>query len=71
LRLSIDGRLYGCLFATNGEDLRAALRDGASDEALRRRISGLWQQREDRYSELRHSRSSGERRKIEMSYIGG
>jgi cyclic pyranopterin phosphate synthase len=71
LRLSIDGRLYGCLFATDGEDLRASLRDGANDEALRRRISGAWQKREDRYSELRNSLLSSERRKIEMSYIGG
>jgi cyclic pyranopterin phosphate synthase len=71
LRLSIDGRLYGCLFAAEGEDLRAALRNGASDEHLRQRISGVWRQREDRYSELRNSLPSGERRKIEMSYIGG
>jgi cyclic pyranopterin phosphate synthase len=71
LRLSIDGKLYGCLFATDGEDLRAALRDGASDEALRQRISSVWQKREDRYSELRYSLLSSERHKIEMSYIGG
>jgi cyclic pyranopterin phosphate synthase len=51
--------------------LRTALRDGTGDEALRQRISSVWQQREDRYSECRHSLSSGERRKIEMSYIGG
>jgi cyclic pyranopterin phosphate synthase len=73
LRLSIDGKLYGCLFATNGEDLRAALRngDGTSDEALRQRISNIWKKREDRYSERRHSLLSNECRKIEMSYIGG
>jgi cyclic pyranopterin phosphate synthase len=71
LRLSTDGKLYGCLFATNGESLRAALRDGVSDVALRRRISGFWQRREDRYSELRHSHSFSKCRKIEMSYIGG
>ena len=71
LRLSTDGKLYGCLFATDGENLRAALRDGTSDVALRRRISSIWQRREDRYSELRHSLSSVERQKIEMSYIGG
>jgi cyclic pyranopterin phosphate synthase len=71
LRLSTDGKLYNCLFAASGEDLRAALRDGASDETLRRRISGVWQKREDRYSELRHFHSFGDRRKIEMSYIGG
>jgi cyclic pyranopterin phosphate synthase len=72
LRLSIDGKLYGCLFAAKGEDLRAALRDGTTDMALRQRISGIWQRREDRYSELRHSQlSSGDRGKIEMSYIGG
>jgi cyclic pyranopterin phosphate synthase len=71
LRLSTDGKLYGCLFATDGENLRVALRDGMSDMALRRRISDIWQRREDRYSELRHFHSFSERRKIEMSYIGG
>ncbi|MDR3298513.1 MAG: GTP 3',8-cyclase MoaA [Candidatus Accumulibacter sp.] len=73
LRLSTDGKLYGCLFAANGEDLRATLRESASDLALRQRISGIWLKREDRYSELRDALSSdkGERRKIEMSYIGG
>ncbi|GHU06868.1 cyclic pyranopterin monophosphate synthase [Betaproteobacteria bacterium] len=71
LRLSTDGKLYTCLFATDGEDLRAALREDASDMALLQRISGLWRKREDRYSELRDSLSSGERHKIEMSYIGG
>ncbi|MDR3300829.1 MAG: GTP 3',8-cyclase MoaA [Candidatus Accumulibacter sp.] len=73
LRLSTDGKLYGCLFAENGEELRAALREGASDLALRQRISGIWQKRDDRYSELRDALPSdeGERRKIEMSYIGG
>ncbi|MDR1708897.1 MAG: GTP 3',8-cyclase MoaA [Candidatus Accumulibacter sp.] len=71
LRLSIDGKLYGCLFAADGEDLRAALRSGASDAALRQRISGFWRRREDRYSELRQSLPPGDRRKIEMSYIGG
>jgi cyclic pyranopterin phosphate synthase len=71
LRLSIDGKLYGCLFAKNGEDLRAALRNGTRDETLRQHISSVWQKREDRYSERRHSLSSGEHRRIEMSYIGG
>jgi cyclic pyranopterin phosphate synthase len=71
LRLSTDGKLYSCLFATDGEDLRAELRGGMNDMALRRRISDIWQRREDRYSELRHSHSFSERRKIEMSYIGG
>jgi cyclic pyranopterin phosphate synthase len=69
-RLSADGHLYTCLFATVGTDLRPLLRSGASDEELADRIAGLWSQREDRYSELR---AGGGRRsgRVEMSYIGG
>lgn len=70
LRLSTDGRLYTCLFAEQGFDLRGPLRAGASDEALATGIAGLWQTREDRYSELRSAATPGARR-IEMSYIGG
>jgi len=69
-RLSADGRLYTCLFATAGHDLRKLLRDGASDEALTRRIRSIWTQRADRYSELRRTETL-RRPKIEMSYIGG
>ena len=76
LRLSTDGRLYTCLFATQGWDLRALLRDGQlDDETLRDRVAALWQQRGDRYSELRSAgRPTGQEeagRRIEMSFIGG
>ncbi len=72
-RLSSDGILYTCLFATHGTSLRDVLRAGASDEELTELIRRIWVARSDRYSELRASlrRSSGEQRKIEMYYIGG
>ena len=69
-RLSAEGRLYTCLFAVRGHDLRALLRSGAADDELRDAISGRWRARTDRYSELRSERTSG-LRKVEMSYIGG
>jgi len=72
-RLSTEGRLYLCLFASQGHDLRALLRGGSSDQALASAIGHLWQQRTDRYSELRGSATAqpapGPR--VEMSYIGG
>jgi cyclic pyranopterin phosphate synthase len=70
LRLSTDGKLYTCLFASTGHDLRQLLRDGADDAALQSRIGGIWAQRGDRYSELRHA-ATLPHGKIEMSYIGG
>jgi cyclic pyranopterin phosphate synthase len=69
-RLSADGRLFTCLFAINGADLRGLMRGGASDEELRAAISGVWQKREDRYSELRSAQTK-DLPKVEMSYIGG
>jgi cyclic pyranopterin phosphate synthase len=71
-RLSSDGVFYTCLFATRGVDLRAPLRDGASDAELLQLVRTTWQRREDRYSELRRL-PPGELkpRKIEMYYIGG
>lgn len=69
-RISTEGQLYTCLFATAGHDLRALLRGGASDEALLARISGVWTAREDRYSEIR-GQNTVPLKKIEMSYIGG
>jgi GTP 3',8-cyclase len=73
-RLSTEGKLYLCLFATQGHDLRALIRGGASDEELQSAIGHIWQGRTDRYSELRSSMAAdtsvGQRR-IEMSYIGG
>jgi cyclic pyranopterin phosphate synthase len=70
-RLSTDGKLYTCLFATNGADLREPLRAGADDHTLNRLITGYWQQRNDRYSQLRHAAGNSAGHKIEMSYIGG
>ena len=72
-RLSSDGVLYTCLFATHGMSLRDALRGGASDDVLLELIRGLWLKRADRYSELRASlrRAPHDERKVEMFYIGG
>lgn len=73
-RLSMEGRLYLCLFATQGWDLRSLLRGGASDVQVEAAIAGIWGQRSDRYSELRASLpadTGGAARRIEMSYIGG
>jgi len=69
-RLSAEGRLHTCLFATAGHDLRAPLRLGASDEELADLLRGIWGRREDRYSELRSAETAALPR-IEMSYIGG
>jgi cyclic pyranopterin phosphate synthase len=69
-RLSADGRLYTCLFATRGHDLRALVRGGATDGDLDEAIAGVWRRRADRYSELRSQRTAA-LRKVEMSYIGG
>ncbi|MBX3650667.1 MAG: GTP 3',8-cyclase MoaA [Burkholderiales bacterium] len=69
-RISTEGQLYTCLFATAGHDLRALLRGGASDEALLAKIGGVWSARDDRYSEIR-GRQTVPLKKIEMSYIGG
>ena len=69
-RLSADGSLYTCLFATTGHDLRARVRDGSSDGDIAAAISGIWGDRADRYSELR-SAATRDLPKVEMSYIGG
>ena len=69
-RLSAEGRLYTCLFAVRGHDLRALVRGGASDEELHETIARIWTRRGDRYSELRSARTVG-LPKVEMSYIGG
>jgi cyclic pyranopterin phosphate synthase len=72
-RISAEGQLFTCLFATGGTDLRAAVRNGASDEQLTALLSHVWGVREDRYSALRSEATEDlpERPKIEMSYIGG
>ncbi|MGO2541984.1 GTP 3',8-cyclase MoaA [Specibacter sp. AOP5-B1-6] len=69
-RLSADGKLFTCLFATKGTDLRELLRGGATDDELANALAALWGARTDRYSELRSAKTPG-MRKIEMSYIGG
>jgi cyclic pyranopterin phosphate synthase len=74
LRLSTEGKVYLCLFAHRGHDLRALLRSGCDDEHIAATVQQIWSGREDRYSELRGSQAAstdtGERR-IEMHYIGG
>jgi GTP 3',8-cyclase len=72
-RLSSEGKFYTCLFATQGLDLRAAMRAGSSDADLENLIRGRWLGRTDRYSELRDElrRSEPQPKKIEMYYIGG
>jgi cyclic pyranopterin phosphate synthase len=69
-RLSTDGKLYTCLFAQHGHDLRGLVRDGHDDAALSSVIAMVWRQRGDRYSEIRTDNTARSSR-IEMSYIGG
>jgi GTP 3',8-cyclase len=70
VRLSTEGKLYTCLFASGGHDLRALLRAGRSDAEIAAAISGIWRARSDRYSEIRTAETMP-LKKIEMSYIGG
>lgn len=70
IRLSTEGKLYTCLFAQQGHDLRGLLRQGADDAQLDAAIASVWRRREDRYSEIRTA-ATASRPKIEMSYIGG
>ena len=75
-RLSTEGQLYLCLFASGGHDLRPLLREGASDADIASAIGHIWQGRADRYSELRSERGPDSAaapgaRRVEMSYIGG
>ncbi|MEE8330935.1 MAG: GTP 3',8-cyclase MoaA [Acidimicrobiia bacterium] len=69
-RLSADGKVFTCLFATSGTDLRGPLRSGASDEELAALIDDVWTKRDDQYSELR-SKATAKVPRVEMSYIGG
>jgi cyclic pyranopterin phosphate synthase len=69
-RLSVEGKLYTCLFAHAGHDLRALMRLGHTDEDIAAAIGLIWQRRDDRYSEIRTAATAREK-KIEMSYIGG
>ena len=73
-RISVDGKLYTCLFASSGHDLRALMREGCSDDELSVVMAQIWRERTDRYSELRSlntKRPTKGAKKIEMSYIGG
>jgi cyclic pyranopterin phosphate synthase len=70
-RISAEGKLYTCLFAVRGHDLRALIRSGASDEELGTRLAEIWKVRGDRYSELRSQATAEDSPKVEMSYIGG
>ncbi|MGH2472651.1 MAG: GTP 3',8-cyclase MoaA [Candidatus Limnocylindria bacterium] len=69
-RLSADGSLYTCLFATQGHDLRALVRSEATDDEITQAIAAVWTERTDRYSDLRSEETAG-LHKIEMSFIGG
>jgi GTP 3',8-cyclase len=74
LRLSTEGKLFTCLFAAEGKDLRALMREDYSDADIASAIGHIWQQRDDRYSELRAHQTPqlrASRAKVEMSYIGG
>jgi GTP 3',8-cyclase len=75
VRVSTEGRLFTCLFATEGHDLRGLMRGGCSDEELSAALGQIWGGRTDRYSDLRGAKTSeltaAGRKKIEMSYIGG
>ncbi|MGM8213921.1 GTP 3',8-cyclase MoaA [Virgibacillus sp. W0430] len=71
IRLSADGKLYTCLFASEGYDIKQKLRDGIKDEELKEVLAALWGRRKDRYSDERGAIKHADRKKIEMSYIGG
>ena len=71
LRLSADGRIFGCLFARVGQDLRSVLRATDSDAALSASVQEFWRARADRYSELRTQGTQRNVRRLEMSYLGG
>ncbi|KVE34161.1 GTP 3',8-cyclase MoaA [Burkholderia sp. TSV86] len=75
-RLSTEGKLYLCLFASSGHDLRSLMRGGASDGQLAAAVSRIWRARTDRYSQLRGSapasgHDNADAKRVEMSYIGG
>jgi GTP 3',8-cyclase len=73
-RISAEGKLFTCLFARRGHDLRALIRSGASDDDIAAKLAEIWRVRGDRYSELRSQNTVDpaiDERKVEMSYIGG
>jgi cyclic pyranopterin phosphate synthase len=69
-RLSTEGKLYTCLFGQSGHDLRTLMRSGNNDAQIAAAIGLIWNQREDRYSEIRTG-ETGRTKTIELSYIGG
>jgi GTP 3',8-cyclase len=70
-RLSANGQIYTCLFNGNGHDVRNMMRNGATDEQIAEKINKIWVGRDDRYSDERTAETNSNRKKIEMSYIGG
>ncbi|MBE6184560.1 GTP 3',8-cyclase MoaA [Heyndrickxia ginsengihumi] len=70
-RLSAEGKIYTCLFASDGVDLLTNIRNGASDQDLISQIESVWHVRKDRYSEVRGKNTTLKGKRIEMSYIGG
>ncbi|WP_186576393.1 GTP 3',8-cyclase MoaA [Aquibacillus kalidii] len=70
-RVAADGKFYTCLFASGGFDLKEVIRSGATDEELKDTIIPTWKERGDRYSDERTEETAKNRKKIEMSYIGG
>lgn len=70
-RLSANGQIFTCLFNGNGHDIKQFMRNGATDEEIAEFIIGIWNKRTDRYSEERTKETVANRKKIEMSYIGG
>ena len=69
-RLSSDGEIFTCLFASSGFDIRGSLRNGASDDELAEIVANIWRARTDRYSEIRSSETRDVKR-VEMFHIGG
>ena len=70
-RLSANGQIFTCLFNGNGHDIRDFMRTGVSDEEIANRVIKIWNGRNDRYSDERTAETAANRKKIEMSYIGG
>ena len=71
IRLSADGKLYTCLFASGGYDIKEKIRSGLTEKQLNDDLAGLWGSRKDRYSDERNGENYVRKKKIEMSYIGG
>lgn len=70
-RLSSDGKLFTCLFASDGFDLKTLIRSGKTEDTLFDAIQGVWENRADRYSDERTEQTAKNRKKIGMGYIGG